>query len=337
MLFITKVAIDKKPKAIAIVLGHLGVTKSQLESYASFYTKYQCHTIASASPPIRFVLNQNLKETCYDIIKSIIYALQQYDNYKMNNNNNNNAIATTSSSSVPLSLPSKLICNDEEKTTCCLPIIIHSMSNGGAFLLEEIEKILIADCEQQQQDQDTTITEVDSNGNNMNLSLSKEDRMIILDRIRLGVQIFDSCPCYIRTVWKQESTINSSYEHSFPYHNWSILFRKAYTMIATMSLSLWCTTTLSMNRPNEFWNHMLHSQLCHHQMYIYTTADVLSDSYAVEQLIHYRKNILNIPDIITYKFEDSGHCQLHNDHKDIYDQMIHDAVDSSIQRANSNN
>ena len=94
----------EEPRAVSIVLGHLGASKATLERYGQLYLARNCSVIIAASPPLRFMSNQSLRPTAREILSLAATALR------------------SASPSVPL--------------------VIHSFSNGGAFLLEQIELIL---------------------------------------------------------------------------------------------------------------------------------------------------------------------------------------------------
>jgi Eukaryotic protein of unknown function (DUF829) len=370
LLFVRNVV--PKPKVIVIVLGHLGVTETQLKLYTSFYTKYHyCATIGASCPTFRFLLNQTLSISCHQILHHVLDLLQQHDPtihqnfpasyYIMDNTTGSIPVqmtSTTTGSTTDMIITTSNTTTNNNVTTKqpSIPIIIHSMSNGGAFLLEEMEKILLSNQATNEYDKDknsknesnnrdpTTYKRNRRNHNNKKNEISvssftKEEKLILIHRIRQGVQIFDSCPCYIRTIWSQEYSIPTSYipsdQQAFPYPTWSKSFRRIYTTFATVSLSLWCFVTFAWDRPKQFWSHMLHSPLGQHQIFVYTTTDLLSDAHAVQQLIEYRKSVLKIHDIQVFPFNDSGHCQLHIDHPEQYDQIIHDAIDAAVQRASS--
>ena len=70
-----------------------------------------------------------------------------------------------------------------------------------------------------------------------------------------------------------------------------------------------------------------------HQIYLYTAADVASDAAALDRLIASRQ--CNIPqlDVRIVLWEDSGHCRLHKDHPEEYQEAIDQALDAAVTRA----
>jgi len=255
----------EEPRAVSIVLGHLGASNATLERYSQLYLNRNCSVIAAASPPLRFMLNQSLRPTAQEIVNHAVTALRD--------------------------------------VSPKVPLVIHSFSNGGALLLEQIELILSED------------------------DGSQEDLQLVSSRLQKGYQFFDSCPCYIRTIWD-----TSRLTASFPNPKMSSVGRTIYALSASSSLTLWCTFTLSWHRPQQFWQRMVNSQACNFQIYMYTTTDMASDANAVDQLVETRRS-MGI-DCTAYRYNDSNHCRLDKDHPEEYGKAIDDALAAAVQRAN---
>ena len=234
-----------------------------MEQYAKWYTDRHCSVVTGASPPELFVLNRSLRRTASRIWCETAKALRE--------------------------TPEKV------------PIVIHVFSNGGAFLMDEMELMLKEDA-------------------------SKEDFELISQRLKTGFQFHDCAPCYIRTVWDW-----SNFSQSFPHPNWSSWGRCSYTFLASTCLTLWSTATLSWNRPSDFWGRMQNSRLCLHNIYAYTTTDLATDAFQLEQLIEYRRTKVGAV-CKSYRFEDSNHCRLHRDHPNEYSRAIDEALDAAISR-----
>jgi hypothetical protein len=298
------------PRAVAIVLGHLGATSTQMKQYAAWYTSRQCLVIAAVSPPARFLFNWKLKPTACDILHQTWHEI-----------------------------------NDAEKHAGkVLPIVVHSMSNGGCFLLEQIEKILLQTYEDDSintNDKSMVVSSsssTKSSATTTNTSLTFQQLSLLSNRMQLGYQLFDSCPCFIRTFWWQGTGTASigtlPWSDSFPHPLWSRTWRWWYTGGATLALSLWCATTWAFSCAFDFWYHMEQSKLCWHQIYLYTTTDVASDATALDRLIEYRRSQF-FPQIklSVHRWEDSAHCRLHTDHPAEYQLVIEQALDAAIERA----
>jgi hypothetical protein len=288
------VHLAKEPRAVALVLGHLGATSSALERYAYWYIQRGCSTLAAASPPGRFAANLSLRSTAVNMLRETAEALKQAE--------------TTANRRVP--------------------VIIHSMSNGGCFLLEQIE-VILEQSNNTQGHAGSITAEADPSSVSPEEHLDSETLSRIADRLAIGGQLFDSCPCVIRTFWWQGSP---AWNESFPHPEWSSTVRWRYTASATTALSLWCACTFAWQRPRQFWTRMSSSRACRHQTYLYSTRDTASDAKAVDHLIETRKR--GIPDlnVRVYQWNDSGHCRLHKDHPDEYQQAIDEALEGAVVR-----
>jgi hypothetical protein len=250
-----------EPRAVSIVLGHLGVSAHTLARYGKLYTDRNCRVVTACSPPSIFVRNASLRPKAREILNQATVALK-----------------------------------DTPET---VPLVIHSFSNGGAFLLEEMEDIL---------ENEPT-----------------DETKLISSRLKNGYQLFDSCPCYIRPLWDTHHI-----SESFPHPKWSSVSRWLYAAGASATLTLWCSATLSWHRPQRFWSRMQESRVCHHQIFIYTTTDMLSDAAAVDRLIATRQE-MGI-DCKVYRYSDSDHCRLDKDHPEEYGQAIDEALEAAILR-----
>lgn len=263
------------PKAIAIVLGHLGASPTQLAKYGGWYVDRGCSVVAAASPVFRFVTNQSLRPTALEIWKETDKLLQE-----------------------------------EKASNNVVPIVIHSFSNGGCFLLEEMEQIL-DDKEQEQ----------------LLPNLSQ-----ISQGLAEGCQIYDSCPCFIRTWWwndnKDSKKRASTWNDAFPSLSWTT--RLWYTGAATSALSIW--SLLVPSKPDRFWKRMEDSRVCSYQVYSLAKPDLLTDVAAVDQLVLNRQEQWPELQVEIYRYEDSGHCRMHVDHQEEYQGMIDTVLEGCVQR-----
>lgn len=252
------------PRAVSIILGGLGVSSDALASYGRMYhAERQCSVVEACSPPLRFMRNQSLQPTARAVLAEAAKVLKG--------------------------------------TPHTVPLVIHSFSNGGAFLLEEMENLLETE--------------------------DSDDTKLLASRLKQGYQFFDSCPCYIRTIWDV-----SHLAASFPNRAWSPYGRSAYAVAASLSLTAWCTATLSLSRPSRFWSRMENSRACSHQIFVYTSADMLSDAAAVDRLIDVRRQSHGVTCSVR-RYDDSGHCRLDKDHPEDYGRAIDDALAAACERS----
>jgi hypothetical protein len=101
----------EQPRAIAIVLGHLGSTDAELRRLSQIYRERHCAVVAARSPPLDFFLTQHgrLRPIASEILRETASLSRQCNNQKNKEENN-------------------------------VPVVIHQFSNGGTFLLEAMTK-----------------------------------------------------------------------------------------------------------------------------------------------------------------------------------------------------
>jgi hypothetical protein len=143
-------------------------------------------------------------------------------------------------------------------------------SNGGTFLLEEL---------------------------NREAHVPTEAYGLIQDRLQYI--FYDSCPCYLHMPWK----LGCFWKDAFPFPGWSQWGRHVYLIGASVSLSLWCLFTCSLSRSQDFWKAMqtpfdhgaasgTSSSSQHHELiYMYTTADKVTDATRIDELIETRGTV----------------------------------------------
>ena len=268
-----------RPRAIAIVLGPLGASESMLERYASWYRQRSCVAVTGASPPWRFARNASLQPTATEVWQETLQVLRD--------------------------------------TPSDVPVVVHMFSNGGAFLWEQMDRLL--DTGGEDNDADTTTV------------LSVDDKKLLQTRLSSGYLTFDSCPCYIRTLWDT----STPWSVSFPHRGWSPMRQGLYTTLAATSMTAWLVITLSWSRPQRFWNQMTQSTACPHHVYVYTTADLASDAAAVDRLVADRQATASDNGMTTtvYRYDDSNHCRIDHDHPEDYQRMIDVALEAALARA----
>jgi len=105
----------QNPEAIAIVLGHLGITPQGLRRLSRLYLDRGCAVIAARSPPLDFLLAHHgrLEPVTRAILRESESLRRQCESLSHINDG-----------------------REKEK----IPIVIHMWSNGGAFLWEELMK-----------------------------------------------------------------------------------------------------------------------------------------------------------------------------------------------------
>lgn len=269
-----------RPRAIAIILGPLGASESMLKRYASWYRQRSCVAVTGVSPPWHFVRNASLQPTAMEVWQETLQVLRD--------------------------------------TPSDVPVVVHMFSNGGAFVWEQMDRLL-ATRDAGEYDASTTAV------------LSVDDKTLLKTRLSFGYLMFDSCPCYIRTLWDT----STPWSASFPHRGWSPMRRFLYTTVAATSLTAWLVFSLSWSRPQHFWNQMTQSSPCPHHVYVYTTEDLASDAAAVDRLVADRQAKASDRGTSTtvYRYDDSNHCRIDHDHPEEYQRMIDEALEAALARA----
>ena len=133
-------------KAVALCLGPLGASaQGTMDGFGQMYLERNCSTVTAASPAARFFLTQHrlLKPTAQAIIKETAAVLRD--------------------------------------TANGVPLVVHLFSNGGAFLMEEVE-LLMSEVEARGP-QDA----LNESSSNQCESISPEDVHLIKDRLEYQV------------------------------------------------------------------------------------------------------------------------------------------------------
>lgn len=217
------------------------------------------------------------------------------------------------------------------ETPPTVPLVVHMFSNGGAFVWHAMLQDLEAEVASPEQ--------LSSNRTDAHSSLTTDDRRLLQARLQTGYILFDSCPCYIRTLWD-----GSHWKDSFPFSGWSSWGRSAYTLGAATALTTWLTLTLAWSKPSQLWQEISQksSVRASHHVYVYTTADRLSDASAVDRLVAERRTSTTMEataaattTTTVHRYEDSGHCRMHVDHPTDYQRMIDEALEAAVARGQS--
>lgn len=280
----------QSPRAIAIILGPLGASATMLQRIADDLYPH-CSVIAAASPPLKFMRNSSMAPEAREVWEACLDMMMQQP---------------------PVEYES-------------VPLILHSFSNGGCFLLDAMEQ----DFDVLHGNDDASVTTTTRGTASPNPMQQRNNISLLHRKLADGVWIYDSCPCYIRMAWDWEH-----FAQSFPHPQWTAPGRFLYTLAASWSLTAWCLGTLSPSRPRLFWQRMLASRPGRHEVYIYSSCDMLSDAAAVDRLIAYkrRQHTNNEDSIQQFRFENSNHCRIHLDHPVEYTRIVNQAIVSATER-----
>lgn len=239
------------PQAIAIVLGHLGADLAELKRLSKLYADRNCSVVAARSPPLSFFLAQHRRL----------------------------APVTTAVRAETESLLREVPANT--------PVVVHSWSNGGAFLWEEL------------------LRDPDWGGT-------------VGHRVR-GV-VYDSCPCYLHMPWR----LGPYWGDAFPFPGWSPLGRRAWLLAGSLGLSLWCLLTGSLQRSSNFWTSM-RSPSCRDLVYLYSTDDKVTDASRIDELVEEQR--ASGKKVTVLRSDTAAHCQLQRVHPQEYARAIDELLD----------
>jgi len=101
---VTILSTTRQPRAIAIVLGHLGASRVELHRLSQFYRDRNCAVVAARSPPWNFMWahHGSLRSVANQVLQETHTLKQQHHD--------------------------------------SIPVVVHMFSNGGTFLFEELQK-----------------------------------------------------------------------------------------------------------------------------------------------------------------------------------------------------
>ena len=138
----TKIGVERRPRAIVLVLGFGGAKPRHIAKYAQLYNIKGCNTISgTASNHDIFVDHSGIDVFAKNALSEVVKMVREDE------------------------------ANSSDKDT---PIVMHIISNGGAFVTRSINTML--DTREQHQ--------------------QRADLELFATRLRLGYQVFDSAPCY---------------------------------------------------------------------------------------------------------------------------------------------
>lgn len=318
----TTSSVARRPRAVAVVLGHLGATHAQLDALSDLYVRRGCWVVAARCPPVSFFMAQHgwLRPVAAQVVAETA-TLVRRDAAEVK------VLSTTSTTT------------EADEDAPALPVVVHLFSNGGAFLLEELGR---GGCSQEEEEEDHPPRRPDN-----------DDWALFRRHVRHGYLFYDSCPCYLHVPWRlfggggdgneaAAAAASSFWRDAFPFPGWTPWARKLYLAAASACLGMWCLLTGSTSRPRDFWNAMSRPPLdVAHLVYFYTTDDKVTDASRIDALVEEQKKRRlmqrgtsdDAPHVTVHRHEDSGHVRLCWDHPDEYGRAIDRALEGAIDRA----
>ena len=266
----------KPPRAVVLVLGFGGAQPRHVAKYAQLYTAKGCSVVwGTASNYDTFLNHRGLDVFAKDAVQQVTKLLRE----------DNDAPAQSL----------------QEKT----PIVMHILSNGGAFVVRSINHML--DARDRKRDE------------------KNDDLELFANRLKMGCQIFDSAPCYL----DMTSSFNVI-KHLIPN---PIVGITAATLFALL-FSIPSIVSMMLGKPTLgelFWTDLLEDTSCNRQGFIYTERDDIANSKKIEEFVGERKK--RGVNVMVKHFEKSTHVQ----HLRLHGQEYSNFVETLLRGMEKNN
>lgn len=184
-----------------------------------------------------------------------------------------------------------------------IPIVMHILSNGGAFVTAKIGQIL-----------DTQ-------------SHTNEDLQLFGKRLKIGAQIFDSAPCYMDS--KANFTVIKHLSPS-PFIGLPAAFLFTMRMYVHSAIS---SLKGELNHADSYWKAWLDDTNCNRQGFIYSEKDDIANSVKIEEFIKEREKRIGVHNVSSIHFEDSVHVQHLRFHREEYINFV-DSILTDMEEDN---
>jgi len=252
-------------------MGWWGAELRHVQKYADLYHKRDCATVSAIADTVQVMMH--LGYPCLD-----------------------NCVRDAAAEVTKIIRKHEL--NDRE-----IPVIIHTFSNAGTFMVERLEVLI------QQAQEDPKVP-------------SCED-LVLLGK-RLDGEIFDSAPAYPDIKLGFTSTNGVVFGNSI-----IVKVMVGILFFFAGAISAICNWILGLPDVRwTFWNNMREGRLCSRQAYIYSTADDITNVHQLEALIENRKKFSRVS---VLKFEDSKHVLHMMKHPEAYERMVDDFLRETRQ------
>ena len=261
---------------ITQVLGFGGAKPRYVQKYASLYNDKDCCTIfGTATNYDVFVDHSRLDTFAKEAIQSAASVIREEE--------------AAHSHTAP----------HKQQT----PLVMHILSNGGAFVTRNIGHML-----------DTRIENDDS------------DLELFASRLKMGAQIFDSAPCYM------DNTANFNViKHLIPNPFIGIVAAVLFSLRSSLSNAVSLLTGIPTHA-DFYWNAWIEDTNCMRQAFIYSEKDDIANSRKIEEFIRERKK--RGVNVCVKHFRDSVHVQHLRYHPQEYSTFI-DGILTDIEEENS--
>ena len=272
----TEVAKGKKPRAVVLVYGFSGSKPKHVAKYTAVYNAYNCSTVGGTSLD-------------YDVFTA--------------NLNGQDAFGLESVRQV-----TKVLRSDNLKGHNDVPVVMHIISNGGAFISARLGRMLDAAAKEDKQD-----------------DRDNQDLRLFGQRLMMGYQVFDSAPAYANA--KSAFNVMRGLIQT-PIINTAMA---AVFTVGVVLLESVATLTGRTSTTEAFWTACLQDSSCMRQAFVYSHDDDIADATKIEELIEERKK-LGVH-IMTKSIENSKHVQhlrlYEEDYKEFVAAVLKDMEDEN--------
>ena len=296
-----------RPRAAVILLGWLGARSEHLEKYTAVWNERNCNTVTVRVPgwismmDVRMCRRRIAVQVLREVDRVVRFAEMQEAGWGK------------------------------------LPVLMHVLSNGGAFVCESVQELLeevrlrnekIVAMYAKKKLGESNIKD----NHDVDEKETEEERLFrhvcmrISDRLRIGCTIFDSAPGYI-SYMKALKVIEDVIP--LPIVVFVLQFLFLFFIIASdyIPSKLFNTST----KGDSFWEAMKHCCLSSSQAYVYSTKDEVIDYRYLDDLVRLKKVSDDINVLKVLRFTDSSHVQHLRYHKEVYEEMIDNILDTVAQ------
>jgi len=256
-----------------------------VEKYAQLYNERQCSTVCGTADTIHVMVRWKpaLTRNVLEVMKHAVKIIRRAESE-----------------------------NGSKK----VPLIVHAFSNGGAFHLEMLERILLQ--------QRKTQKWIDAASEKAANQLEASDHLFLVNqRMKLGWQVLDSAPAHISTKASIEA-VKGATSSNLPLQMLALAL-----LFATIGVIHLASALFGQPNPkDEFWNHMRDSEIGARQVYVYSDTDKMTDMEMLERFIEARRSSPIGTELIVRKFLSSAHVQ----HMRRYPKEYAATIDQMLKR-----
>ena len=283
---------SSKTKAVVLMYRWFGASKNHIQKYANFYKKRNCAVVYGVAPFLSVVFRHAPTFQAFAIksVGQVCHIVRHVEEEKRRMYHD----VTTSQQQG----------ESPQSGQKSVPIITHSFSNGGTFVTAELTS-MVQELKKTQNDE---VKEEKQNQDQIDLQLFSE-------RIQSnGFEVYASAPAYL-------------YPEKFHHVVESAVSNKVAQWIGKFSMGMGNKLTQLSDfidgrdaYPIRFWNNLIQNDLCKRQAFLYSTADSLTDSSKIEELIQARKS--RGIQVLDLNFQDSEHVQHWRQYPKEYEDML---------------